>query len=158
MWRPVSHWMRNTSQGLAFNSQLANFPFMCKCCTVRANVWRDLTASTHPNMQLLMLERMQMVDCSNAWAHRTSQSIAGSLQTLGWFTASCRMPWSRLNTVEIRATHTAPRSSYCGQWNGALFRNLPTDPASGSATTRLANYARHCTAYSPGKVLSHQKV
>ena len=51
-------------------------------------------------MQLLMLERMRMVDCSNAWAHGTSQSVAGSLRTLQRFTTTHQVPWSRLNSMD----------------------------------------------------------
>ena len=48
---------RNASQGLTFNSQSGDFPFVCEFCTVRANVRRNLNP-THPDRQLLMLEQI----------------------------------------------------------------------------------------------------
>ena len=95
---------RDPSQGLSFNQEFADFPFVCEYCTVRANLGRDLNA-THLDMQLLMLERMRMIDCSNAWSPGTSRSVASNLRQLRRFAGRFGIPW---NTLHFQEQITAP--------------------------------------------------
>ena len=90
---------RDASQGLEFNSQFAGFPFVCEYCTVRANVRRPLYP-TDPDVQLLMLERMRMIDCSNAWSQGTSRSVASNLRQLYRFATKYNIPWDYLHFQE----------------------------------------------------------
>ena len=44
--------------------------FICKACTVRAILGRELGAGQH-DLGLLLLERMRMIHIANRWAART---------------------------------------------------------------------------------------
>jgi hypothetical protein len=55
------------------------FPFICEACTVRAVLGRELTW-TSGDMQLLMLERMRLIDMAHAWA---SSNLQGTARYLG---------------------------------------------------------------------------
>jgi hypothetical protein len=64
---------------------MTHFHFICEACTVMAVLGRELTCMSG-DMQLLMLERMRLVDMAHAWAFSTLQVTArylGRLRNLG---------------------------------------------------------------------------
>jgi hypothetical protein len=54
---------------------MTRFPFICEACTVRAVLGREFTW-TSINMQLLMLERIRLIDMAQAWTSLTLQGTA----------------------------------------------------------------------------------
>jgi hypothetical protein len=71
--------------GLQYPAAMTRFPLICEACTVRAVLGRELTW-TFGDMQLLMLERMRLVDMAHTWASSTLQGTArylGRLSNLG---------------------------------------------------------------------------
>ena len=78
---------RDPKKGLSYNPHLVHFPFICELCTVRANVGRELQPREQ-DMQLLQLERMRMIDQSNAWSKDTGRAVAGSLRYMHRFLQS----------------------------------------------------------------------
>ena len=89
---PFTSCHRHASQGLSFNKKFKRFPFICEYCTVRANVKRNLNPTTS-DMQLLQLERMRLIDCSNVWTGETSRAGASSIQHLKQFAHNYQIPW-----------------------------------------------------------------
>ena len=89
---PFTSRHRDASQGLKFNKEFKEFPFICEYCTVRANVKRSLNP-TSSDMQLLQLERMRLIDCSNAWTSGTSRAGASSIRHLKEFATTYMIPW-----------------------------------------------------------------
>jgi hypothetical protein len=67
---------------------MTRFPFICEACTVRAVLGRELTW-TSGDMQLLMLERMRLIDMAHAWASLTLQGTARYLGRLSNFGHKC---------------------------------------------------------------------
>ena len=63
--------------------------FICEACTARRVLGRELT-SAPADKRLLHLERMRILDLSNAWAPKTLASYSGKLQCLHEF--ECRHP------------------------------------------------------------------
>jgi hypothetical protein len=64
---------------------MTHFPFICEACTARAVLGRELTW-TSGDMQLLMLERMRLIDMAHAWASSTlqgSERFIGRLSNFG---------------------------------------------------------------------------
>ena len=57
---------------------------MCEFCTVQGTLTRDLEKSCQ-DLQLLMLERMRMIDASNAWADKTGTTMTSKLHCLEGF-------------------------------------------------------------------------
>ena len=82
--QPFTSRFRDARLGLDYNPHLLGFPFICERCTVLANVMRDLEDCVQ-DMQLLMLERMRMIDASNAWAEGTRITMASKLRRLRGF-------------------------------------------------------------------------
>ena len=72
-------------QGLAFPS-VDEWPnFVCEACTVRAVLQRELQDSG-PDLALLMLERMRLIDMANHWSlgtHREYQPLLRQLRRFG---------------------------------------------------------------------------
>jgi hypothetical protein len=53
--------------GLQYPPAMTRFLFICEACAITAVLGLDLTW-TSGNMQLLMLERMRLIDMAHAWA------------------------------------------------------------------------------------------
>jgi hypothetical protein len=70
--------------GLQYPPAMTRFPFICEACTVRAVLGRELTW-TSGYMQLLMLERMHLIDMAHAWDLSTLQGKARYLGRLSNF-------------------------------------------------------------------------
>jgi hypothetical protein len=67
------HWVSNIPPAMT------RFPFICESCTLRAILRRELTW-TPGDIQLLMLERMRLIDIAHAWA---SSTLHGTARHLG---------------------------------------------------------------------------
>jgi hypothetical protein len=63
---------------------MTHFPFICEVCIVRAVLGRELTW-TPGDIQLLMLERMRLIDMAHAWALSMLQGTARYLGRLSNF-------------------------------------------------------------------------
>jgi hypothetical protein len=63
---------------------MTRFPFICEACTVKSVLGRELTW-TSGDMQLLMLERMRLIDMAQSWASSTFQGTAIYLGRLSNF-------------------------------------------------------------------------
>jgi hypothetical protein len=63
---------------------MTHFHFICEACTSRAALGRELTW-TSGDIQLLMLERMRLIDMAHAWASSTLQGTARYLGRLSNF-------------------------------------------------------------------------
>ena len=46
------------------------------------------------DVQLLMLERMRMIDCSNAWSPGTSRAVSSNLRQISRFAVRHNVPWN----------------------------------------------------------------
>ena len=87
-----------------------------------------------------MLERMRMIDSSNAWSQGTSKSVAGGLRQFRRFTTAYRLPWSRLNSSEaIRAPPHGP--ALLMLWDMEWY--TLQDSRNGSGERIRYNTARH---------------
>ncbi len=104
---PFSSRFRDARRGLDFNPHMVGFPFICEFCTVRGGVGRKLEQSTQ-DLQLLMLERMRMIDASNSWASGTRSTISSKMRTLRKF----------LNDFSIREGVLLPEGRVKGPPNG----------------------------------------
>jgi hypothetical protein len=78
--KPFKKRMARATLGLQYPPAMTCFPFICEACTVRAVLGRELTW-TSGDMQLLMFERMRLVDMAHAWA---SSKLQGTARYLGW--------------------------------------------------------------------------
>jgi hypothetical protein len=69
---------------LQYPPAMTRFPFICEACTVRAILGQELTW-TSGDMQLLMLERMRLIDMAHAWDSSTLQGTARYLGRISNF-------------------------------------------------------------------------
>jgi hypothetical protein len=65
--------------GLQYPPAMTHFPFICEACTFRAVLRREVTW-TSGDIQLVMLERMRLIDMAHAW---DSSTIQGAERYLG---------------------------------------------------------------------------
>jgi hypothetical protein len=65
--KPFRTRLVRSTLGLQYPPAMTKFPFICEACTVRAVLGRELTW-TPGNIQLLMLERVCLIDMVHAWA------------------------------------------------------------------------------------------
>ena len=72
------------SKGLTLFHQLPMPHFVCEACQVRAELGRELHRLV-PDLCLLMLERMRMIDTLNLWAKNTVKKYGTSLRYLQRF-------------------------------------------------------------------------
>jgi hypothetical protein len=72
------------SKGLILPHQVPTPHFICEACQVRAELGRELTRLM-PDVCLLMLERMRMIDNMNFWAKTTVKKYGSSLRYLHRF-------------------------------------------------------------------------
>jgi hypothetical protein len=83
MWRavpPIVHTGGKTLQdktgesyiGYPIPPAMTRFPLICESCTVRAILGRELTLMSG-DIQLLILDRMRLIDMAHAWASSTLQ-------------------------------------------------------------------------------------
>jgi hypothetical protein len=63
---------------------MIRFPFICEFCIIRAVLRRELTWMLG-GIQLLMLERMHIIDMAHAWASFTLQATAQHLGRLSFW-------------------------------------------------------------------------
>jgi hypothetical protein len=82
--KPFKTRLVRATLGLQYPPAMTHFPFICEACTVRAVLGRDLTR-TSGDIQLLMLERMRLIDMAHAWASLTLQGTARYLGRLSNF-------------------------------------------------------------------------
>jgi hypothetical protein len=82
--KPFKTRLVRTTLGLHYPPSMTHFPFICEACTVRAVLGRELTW-TSGDIQLLMLERMRLIDMAHAWASSTLQGTARYLGRLSNF-------------------------------------------------------------------------
>jgi hypothetical protein len=79
-------------QGLQYPRVRISPPFICKACTVRAQIGRELDKSGR-DLTLLMLERMRMIDQqANAWSQGTHQNYQAHLGKLDRFQEAYSVP------------------------------------------------------------------
>jgi hypothetical protein len=72
------------SKGLQLFHQVPMPHFICEACQVRAELRRELHRSI-PDLCLLMLERMRMIDCLSSWAKDTLKKYGTHLRYLQRF-------------------------------------------------------------------------
>ena len=89
--------LRN-GQGLSFPSHLSFPHFVCELCSVQANVGRRLNGNAK-DLELILLERVRMIDCANAWADNTLKVYGHTLRWLERFENHHRVPI--LHTTKI---------------------------------------------------------
>jgi hypothetical protein len=82
--KPFKTKLVRATSGLQYPPAMTRFPYICEACTVRAVLVRELTW-TSGDMQLLMLERMRLIDMAHAWASSTLQGTARYLGRLSNF-------------------------------------------------------------------------
>jgi hypothetical protein len=73
--KPFKTRLVRVTLGLQYPPAMTRIPFICESCTVRVVLRRELTW-TLSDIQLLMLERMRLVDMAHAWASSTLQGTA----------------------------------------------------------------------------------
>ena len=81
MGPPFTSRQRDPHLGLSYNPHFTHFPFVCERCTVQATIRRALVPHIR-DIQLMILERMRMIDCSHAWAPGTTRSAQNSIRRL----------------------------------------------------------------------------
>jgi hypothetical protein len=82
--KPFNTRLVRATLGLQYRPAMNRFPFICEACIVRVLLGRDLTW-TSGDMQLLVLERMRLIDMAHAWASSTLQGTARYLGRLSIF-------------------------------------------------------------------------
>jgi hypothetical protein len=82
--KPFKTRLVRANLGLQYPPVMTHFPFICEACTFRAVLGRELTWMSG-DIQLLMLERMRLVDMAHAWASSTLQGTARYLGQLSNF-------------------------------------------------------------------------
>jgi hypothetical protein len=82
--KPFKTRLVRATLGLQYPPAMTHFPFICEACTVRAVLGRELTWMSG-DIQLLMLERMRLIDMAHAWALSTLQGTSGYLGRLSNF-------------------------------------------------------------------------
>jgi hypothetical protein len=78
--KPFNTSLVRATLGLQYPPAMTHFPFICEACTFRAVLGQELTW-TPGDIQLVMLERMRLVDMAHAWA--SSSTLQGTSRYLG---------------------------------------------------------------------------
>ena len=78
-------------RGLSFPHHMSFPLFVCELCSVQANVGRRLLGIAR-DLELLLLERVRMIDCANAWAYDTLKVYGSALRWVQKFEDYHRAP------------------------------------------------------------------
>ena len=78
-------------QGLSFPHHVSFPMFVCELCSVQANVGRKL-GGTPRDIELILLERVRMIDCANAWANDTLKVYGSALRWVEKFQEQYKAP------------------------------------------------------------------
>jgi hypothetical protein len=83
--KPFKTRLVRATLGIQYPPAMTHVTFICEACTVRVVLGRELT-SMYGYMQLLMLERIRLINMAHAWASSTLQGTTrylGRLSNLG---------------------------------------------------------------------------
>ena len=62
-----------------------NLPFICELCTTRVYLQREIDPFDSSDMQLLMLERIRMIDMAHAWPPKNLPQSCSTLRRINRF-------------------------------------------------------------------------